>query len=148
MPHIDVELGVSRARCVLSRAPWTNDVRARSRCSMWSVPFIGVKMRVPCRQIARALCQNEYAVPSIHHVRPLNRRETHAFRKFQHPRFGPRAVSDRATLGPGNVLLRKVRGHSGHAGNDIADALATEGRAGHAMPSAALILKAKSAFGG
>ena len=33
-----------------------------------------------------------------------------------------------------------------HAGNDIADALATKGRAGHAMPSAALILKARSAF--
>ena len=34
----------------------------------------------------------------IHHTRPLNRRETHGFRKSKMTQFRPRPVSDRATM--------------------------------------------------
>ena len=38
--------------------------------------------RVPCDRNARDMCQSEYTVSLIHHIRPLNSRETHGIRNF------------------------------------------------------------------
>ena len=59
-------------------------------------PVQAVNLHVPCSQNVRVLVQSEYAVLLIHHIRPLNRQETHQFLHFRHPRFRPGQVSDRA----------------------------------------------------
>ena len=41
----------------------------------------------------------------------------------------------RRKLGSGRLLVEKVRGHSGHAWNNVADELAAEGRAGRTTPT-------------
>ena len=64
----------------------------------WVGPVHGVKTHVSCSQNARALHKSEYAVSLIHHMRPLNRQETHGFCKTHHPQFCLRAVFGRATL--------------------------------------------------
>ena len=67
-------------------------------CDRMSVgPIHTVKTHVWCTENARALHKSEYAVSLIHHMRPLNRQETHGFCKSRDPRFRPRAVLDRAT---------------------------------------------------
>ena len=43
----------------------------------------------------------------------------------------------RRKLGTGRLAITKVRGHSGHAWNDVADALAAEGRSGRTTPTPA-----------
>eukprot|EP00966_Prymnesium_polylepis_P064527 1496240-Prymnesium_polylepis.1 len=48
---------------------------------------------VPCSRNERALCRSEKIVSLIHHVRPLNRRESHVIRNFCDARFRPWAVS-------------------------------------------------------
>ena len=73
--------------------------RARFRMTHTCVgPARASSVRVPCIRNARDMCQSEYAVSLIHHVRPLFRREPHGIRKFRDPRFRPWAVSDRATI--------------------------------------------------
>ena len=59
-------------------------------------PVHVVKTHVSCSRNARTLCKSEYAMSLLHHMRPLNRRETHRFRDFRKPRFRLGAVSDRA----------------------------------------------------
>ena len=59
-------------------------------------PIHTVKTHVWCTENARALHKSEYAVSLIHHMRPLNRQETHGFSKSRDPRLRPRAVFDRA----------------------------------------------------
>ena len=72
--------------------------RARFGMTRISVsPVHRVNAHVLWSRNARDLCLNEYAVYFMHHMRPLNRRETHGTRNFRHHPICPRAVSDRAT---------------------------------------------------
>ena len=66
-------------------------------CTVGICHVQAVNLHVPCSQNVRVLVQNEYAVLLIHHIRPLNRQETHQFLHFRHPRFRPGQVSDRAS---------------------------------------------------
>ena len=56
-----------------------------------------VKTHIPCDRNARALCQSAYAVSFIHHMRPLNHRETCGIRHSLSLGFRVSAVSDRAS---------------------------------------------------
>ena len=58
-------------------------------------PVHVIKTHVSCSRNARTLCKSEYAMSLMHHMRPLNRRETHRFRDFRKPRFRLGAVSVR-----------------------------------------------------
>ena len=84
--------------------------RARFGMTRISVsPVHRVNAHVLWSRNARDLCLNEYAVYFIHHMRPLNRRETHGTRNFRHHPICPRAVSDRATCGLMLDVLRWQR---------------------------------------
>ena len=103
LPHIGEKLSASCAR-------WTACARTYlPRCAhasheiapagRWCRSVHGVKMHVSRSRNAHALRKSEYAVSLIHHIRPLNRRDTHKFRDFRAPRFRLGALSDRARSG-------------------------------------------------
>ena len=107
LPHIGEKLSASCAR-------WTACARTYlPRCAhasheiapagRWCRSVHGVKTHVSRSRNAHALRKSEYAVSLIHHIRPLNRRDTHKFRDFRAPRFRlgrwEHSLSDRATAG-------------------------------------------------
>ena len=109
-------------------------------------------LRAACEEIVTSVPRGDSAIISSDSAMSIGKlvaaRLPHSSKNFALA-AGCRAAyrAARRKLGPGRLLIAKVRGHSGHVWNNVADELAAEGRAGRTTPSATARANIEKALG-